>query len=39
MAFTINFRNIRALFGKTKVRSQMGLMATEDGRLLIGKFR
>ena len=35
MAFTINFRNIRALFGKTKVRSQMGLMATEDGRLLI----
>ena len=34
MAFTINFGNIRTLFGKTKVRSQMSLIATDYGRLL-----
>jgi hypothetical protein len=30
----INFHNIKLLFGKTKVRSQMLLVATEDGRLV-----
>jgi hypothetical protein len=34
LAFTVNFRNIRTLFGKTKKRSQMCLVASEDGRLI-----
>jgi hypothetical protein len=34
MAFTVNLKNIRTIFGKTKTRSQMCLVATEDGRLL-----
>lgn len=34
MAFTINLKNLRTIFGKTKTRSQMCLVCTEDGRLV-----
>lgn len=34
MAFTINLKNIRSIFGKTKQRSQMCLVSTPDGRLM-----
>jgi hypothetical protein len=34
MAFTVNLKNARQIFGKTKARSQMCLVATEDGRLV-----